>query len=418
MGTFERVKTKINEYEKRYQLDISYIIKNEFWVYLRRGITLGGGLAVSVAFARLASKEVLGQYNFILALLAIFSVLSIPGLNTAVLRSVARGREGTYKAAVKTSFLWSLLGIPALLGAGGYYYYYSAPIIGICLMMSSVFFPFIHAPNMWNSFFQGKRRFDLTAKYGSIQSSVNAAAIIGVLFLNPAHLVLIVVINLITNSLLACFFYLRSQRYVENKAVDNECKRYGYFLTSASIVWTLGNNIDKVLLGILLGAPDLAIYSIAKGIPDRIRLLLKPSWSPFMPKFSQDSIEMEEIQRKMKRLILPIVLATLGGSLLYWFFIDDIILLLFSSKYMESTTYARMLLLMILASIPSTFLGTFATAKRKTKAIILRSHIFSFPRLLIISGFAYQWGAMGAIWALNLTGIIDVLLIWVGIRWE
>lgn len=95
----QQVIAKINEWGKRYQVDLAYIIKNEFWVYLARGVSLITGLAISVAFARLAPKEVLGQYNFIFAVLAIVSLLSIPGLSNAVLRSVARGNEGNYKGA-------------------------------------------------------------------------------------------------------------------------------------------------------------------------------------------------------------------------------------------------------------------------------------------------------------------------------
>ena len=414
----EQAIAKISEWGKRYQVDLAYIIKNEFWVYLGQGIGLIAGLATLVAFARLAPKEVYGQYNFVLAILAIVTLVSIPGLNSAVSRSTARGNEGNYKAAVKTRFLWSLLGIPALLAVGAYYYYYETPIIGICFMTAGIFFPLIHAPNLWNGFLQGKRRFDLTTKYGGIQSTVTAAAIIAILFLNPSHLVLIVVTHLGVTSFLTCFFYRRSQRYIENKAEDNECKKYGYLLTTASIVVDLANNVDKILVGILLGAPQLAIYSVARGIPDRIRTLLKPAWSPFMPKFSQDGVEMREVQEVAKHFILPLVVVTLGGSLLYWFFIDHVMLLLFSTKYMESTIYARMLLLMILAAIPGSFFGRFAIAKRKTKAIILRCHIFSFLRLVIMSGFIYQWGIMGAVWALNLNAIINALLGWVGLRWE
>jgi len=415
---FELVKSKVNEYTNKYQIDLPYLIRNEFWVYLRLGISLITGVAVSVIFARLAPKEIFGQYNFILAILTMASLFSIPGLTNAVMRSVARGYDGNYKQAAKIRFLWSLLGIPALLGVGAYYYYYNTQIIGICLMISSVFFPLMWAPSIWEGFLVGKKRFDLTARYGSIQSSISAVAIIGILFLNANHLVLIIATYVITNSFLTFLLYRRSLKYIENEAKDDECKRYGYFLTTAAIAGTLADNIDKVLLGILLGAPQLAIYSIAKLIPDRIRNLLKPALSPLMPKFSQDGIEMGEVQRKMKRFILPLVLATLGGSLLYWLFIDDIVLLLFSSKYMDSIKYAKMLLLMILASIPGAFLGTFAIAKRKIKTIILRVHIFSFFRLLIMSGFVYQWGIMGAVWALNLNTILGSLLAWVGMRWE
>jgi len=414
----EQAIAKINEWGKRYQVDLAYIIKNEFWVYLRQGIGLIAGLAIAVIFARLAPKEIYGQYNFIFAILAIATLASIPGLNNSVLRSVARGNDGNYKAAVKVSFLWSLLGIPALLAVGAYYYYYETPIIGICFMISSVFFPFIHAPNIWNSFLQGKKRFDLTAKYGSIQATINAAAIIAILLLNPSHLVLIVVTNLAVNSFLACFFYRRSQQYIGNDAKDNECKKYGYFLTTANIAVTLANNIDKILIGILLGAPQLAIYSIALAVPQRVRTLLKPGWAPFTPKFSQDGVEMKQIKEKVKRLILPLTLVTLGGSLLYWFFIDDIMLLLFTSKYMESIIYSKILLLFILASIPTAFLGRFAIAKKDTRAIVLGFHVSPVLRLAITASFIYLWGIMGAVWALNLGTIISVSLLWVGITSE
>lgn len=144
---FELLKTKVSEYSKRYQIDLAYVIKNEFWVYLRLGTSLITGLAVSVVFARLASKEVFGQFNFILAILAIVSIASMPGLNAAILRSTARGNEGNYKQAVNKRFLWSFLGIPALLAVGAYYYYYDTQIIGICLMISSIFFPLVFAPD-------------------------------------------------------------------------------------------------------------------------------------------------------------------------------------------------------------------------------------------------------------------------------
>lgn len=415
---FEQVKTRVNEYGKRYQIDLAYAIKNEFWVYLRQGILLIIGLAVSVTFARLASKEVYGQYNFILAILAIASLVSIPGLKNAVLRSTARGNEGNYEQAVKTSFLWSLLGIPALLGVGAYYYYYNTQIIGICLMMSSIFLPFIYAPNTWDSFLAGKKRFDLTARYGSIQSSISAAAIIGVLFLNANHLVLILATYLITSSFLACLLYRRSLKYIENKAKDDECQKYGYFLTTTNIAGTLAKHIDKILIGTLLGAPQLAIYAIAIIIPTTIKDLLKTFWRPFTPKISEQGIRIGEVGGKIRRLILPLALMVLGGSLLYWLFIDDIMLLLFSPKYMEAGIYSKMLLLMILFSIPSVFLGTFTIAKKKTKSIVLGYHIFPFLKLFIMFGFIYQWGIWGAVWGLNLSMLVQPLLIWAGIGSE
>lgn len=415
---FERAKIKVKEYGKKYQLDISYIIKNEFWVYLKQAITLITGLATSVAFARLASKEIFGQYNFILALLAVFSLFSVPGLNTAVLQSVARGYDESYKKAVKIRFLWSLLGIPALLGAGLYYYYHDTQIIGICLMMSSIFFPLLNASNAWDNFLQGKKRFDLSTKYGSFYVSINAAVIVIILFLNPSNLVLIFATYLASNTFLTCLLFLKSLKYIENSADDKGCIRYGYLITTTNIVGTIATNIDRILIGSLLGAPELAVYAIALMIPIKIKDILKLPLIPFTPKFCQDGIEMEQVLEKLKRLTLPLALILLGGSLLYLLFIDNVIILLFSTKYVESIIYSKMLLLYILISPFSAFFSTFAIAKKKKKAIIMAFHIYPFLHLFIKVGFIYSWGIMGAVWALIIGTAVHGLLCFVGMATE
>jgi len=415
---FGALKDRLNEYSRRYQIDLGYVIRNEFWVYFRLGVSLLIGLGVTIAFARLAPKEVYGQYTFILAILAIISLFSIPGLNHAVLRSTARGNEGNYEKAVKTSFLWSLLGIPALLGLGAYYYYFDSAIIGFGFMVCSVFFPFIYAPNTWDSFLVGKKRFDLRARWGITQSAIIAVAIISVLFLNAQNLVLILIAQLVSSSCVACWLYFRSLKYIENLSEDGECQKYGYFLTTTAIVGTIADHIDKILIGVLLGAQDLALYAIAIVIPIRIKDLLKSAWAPFSPKISEQEISLGEVWGKLRGLILPIVVVAVVSSLLYWFFIDEVALWLFSAKYVEAGSYARPLLFMVLLSVPATFLGTFSVARKKTKPLVLGYHIYPVVKLVIMAGFIYQWGIWGAVYG-QITGwLLQLSLIWAGIAIE
>jgi len=412
---FGALKDRLNEYSRRYQIDLAYAIKNEFWVYFRLGVSLLIGLGVAIAFARLAPKEVFGQYTFILAILAIISLFSIPGLNSAVLRSTARGNEGNYEKAVKTSFLWSLLGIPALLGLGAYYYYFDSAVIGFGFMVCSVFFPFIYAPNTWDSFLIGKKRFDLRAKWGIIQSAINAVAIVAVLFLNAQNLVLILIAQLVSSSCVACWLYFRSLKYIENQVADGECQKYGYFLTTTNIVGTIANNIDKILIGVLLGTQDLALYAIAIVIPVKIKDLLKSAWTPFSPKISEQEISIGEVAGKLRGLILPIAVVIMLSSLLYWLFVDEVVLWLFSAKYVEAGGYARLLLFMVLLSVPAAFLGTFSIAQKKTRSLVLGYHIYPAVKLAIMAGFIYQWGIWGAVWGLNVSMLLQMLLIWAGI---
>jgi len=196
--------------------------------------------------------------------------------------------------------------------------------------------------------------------------------------------------------------------------IDDECIGYGYLLTTTQITGTLAQHADKILVAIFLGVPQLAVYTIAILIPTRIKELLKALWSPFHPKISERDTKLRDVREKIKTLIFPLALMILGGSLLYWLFIDDVVLLLFSAKYMESTNYSRMLLLMILASIPTSFFGTFSIAKKTTKSIVLGYHISPILKLLIMFAFIYQWGILGAIWGLNLSTIVQALLFWIG----
>ena len=120
---------------------------------------------------------------------------------------------------------------------------------------------------------------------------------------------------LVANSILICVLYYKSLRYIQNEAKDNECEKYGYFLTTTNIVGTIAKNIDKILIGVLLGAPELAIYSIAIIIPSRITDLLKLSWAPFTPKISAQETRMWEVVTKAKRFVWCLRL----GSKNEWF---------------------------------------------------------------------------------------------------
>jgi len=73
---------------------------------------------------------------------------------------------------------------------------------------------------------------------------------------------------------------------------------------------------------------------------------------------------------------------------------------------------------MVLASIPASFLGSFAIAKKETKTIVLGYRVFPFLKIIILFSFIYLWDIPGAIWGLNLSAIIQAVLLWSGISSE
>jgi len=115
---------------------------NIFWSNINQGITTAFALAVSVVLTRLGSKELYGQYVFILGIFGLFSIISIPGVRICVFRTAAQGYDGVYRKATRFSFLWSLFGIPLLVIAGILIYLFKAKILGTGLIAVALFFPF------------------------------------------------------------------------------------------------------------------------------------------------------------------------------------------------------------------------------------------------------------------------------------
>lgn len=363
------------KYGRKMGLDLPYFIKNSYWVILRQSVEITAGLALSVAFARLASQEVFGQYQFILSIFATFSILSIPGFNTSIIKAAANGYDGEYPDIVKKSFFWSLLGIPVLMMIGAYYYVFQNHLLGIALMISAVFFPFFYAPNTWYNYLQGKNRFDVLARYGISQSLINTAATVAVLFFSRNNLVAITFTYLISYTFFNVFYYFKSLKYMENEKRDNESISYGFFLTKLSIIGVISNNIDKLLIGIFLPASQLAVYSIGILFTRQIQSFSKGLlWI-----VSVKAIKQKILSRKYYLLIFIGGIAAAG---LFMILFKYLIPLLFSDKYSASIILSEITIVFFPFFLLTTIYGNEITFNSEKKVLLKNS--FISPLILIV----------------------------------
>ncbi len=324
-----------NSLGKKTSLDITYFVKNGSWVLLRQIILIISGLGVSVIFTRTTTQEVFGQYQLVLSVLAIVAILSIPGLSTSLTRSIARGYEGDYKKVIKVSFLWSLLGIPTLLGIGVYYYMYQEQLVGIALMISSIFFPFFYSLNMRDTFFQAKSSFDNATKYNIIQVIVHSMAIIAVVYFRGGNLVWIVSVYLASYTFFNIVYYFKSLKYIENNKQDTEVIQYGWFLTGVGTLGIIASNIDKVIVGIFFSPAHLAIYSIGILVPRQLQNIAKSLLWITVPK----QIKHGDISiNNYFKIFLIAAVASIG----LWFIIPVLVVFLYSNKYAEAVVLAQL----------------------------------------------------------------------------
>jgi len=358
--------------------DFGYYTKNGFWVVVKEVFTIAVGLLSSVAFARLTSKEILGQYQLILSFFSILAITSISGFGYATTRAVARGFDGGYQRSTMIKVASSLLGSLGLLAISGYYYFFKkSGLIGASLLIAAPFFPLIYGFNLWRAFFQGKEKFKTLTEYSLIQDIVVTSLLIFILYFFPNKLAMIVLTYLILNSFFNVVFYKRSLAYVKNEKVEKGYYKYGLFLSKMSILSMLVNNIDKILIGVL-DIKFLAIYTISLGLINKIKNFTKAIFSILMPKLSRKDINFSSWE-----FLLFLFVMGLACASVLMLFSEPILFFLYGKKYAASVSIFNKLIFLLPLFLSNSILGYRALGEKRKKEIKYLNFINPFLDIVL-----------------------------------
>lgn len=391
---------------KKAGLDLPYFVKNGYWVILRQGVVIVSGLALSIAFSRLVSQEIFGQYQLILSVLAIVSIVSLPGLNASVLQSAARGSDGDYRESIRLSFYFSLLGIPILLIIGAYYYYYyHAVVLGIAFMITAIFFPFFYAPNTWDSFLQGKSKFQIAFRYASTQAILNALFTIGIILLSRGKLLFIILGYLISYTFFNVLFYFKSLRYIENDE-KGDAIHYGWFLTKINVLSLVADNLDKVIVGIFLGPQALAVYFLGITVVKMIFDLSKTVTSVLLPKISKQNTAILRHYAVVFFMLMPL-------SVLAYFLMPIVVPILFSETYRNSITIAQIPILFLpFVFINLFYLSHFLYYVKNKKIITWYTIILAGSKILLVVPLTLTFGPHGLAFIFGFQTVMSLFILW------
>ena len=105
------------------------ILANMAWLLGLNGVQRFLGVVTTYFLVRALNQNDFGTYSLVLSVIAITSILTLPGLDNAVMQSVARGNRGTYRKAVFLAFFCSLMGSIVLIGLGFWYALKSLPVL-------------------------------------------------------------------------------------------------------------------------------------------------------------------------------------------------------------------------------------------------------------------------------------------------
>ncbi|MCG2689970.1 oligosaccharide flippase family protein [Candidatus Parcubacteria bacterium] len=375
--------------------DILYIVKGGFWLFLGQVITFGTSFVLTWAFANFATKEVFGAYKYILSITAILAVPVLSGMNTALLRAVAAGKEGVLIPILKTKLKWGLLSVLGSFGLAIYYFLQGNKELALGLAIAALFIPLVNSFCLWEQFLAGKKAFKRQNIYKAIINMANMVALMLAILLK-GNLFVILATYFISWALLhSLFFVLTYKKYKPAQEYDAKTMRFGKHLSLMGIIGMVDSQLDKIVLWHFLGADQVAIFSIALVLPATLGGVLKIINGLAMPKLSQAKIS--DLKRTIPRKTFYLFILVLPIAVGYILF-APLLFKIFFPKYIEAVIYTQVAALTLLF-FPRALFGTALTAKAQTKALyantIILSPLYIIALLLLVPAF----GIMGAMLA-------------------
>lgn len=380
--------------QKYTQTDMLYIARGGFWLMMGRIVVFLISFATLTAFANWVSKEVYGIYSYFLATITLLGIFALPGIHSALLRSIARGKEGTLGLVVKTKLKWSLIGSAGSLLISVWYFSHHNIILGVIFLLGVLFVPLPQILPVVSSFWQGKKKFARQSKYEIFSAFLSSLIIIPVIYFTN-NIIFILIAFFASHALFDGLLLKRTLKMTSNNQQEIKAVSFGKHLTAMHTIRLLSTQADKIIIWHFLGPVSVAVYLFAKSPINKI-LELIPIVPLALPKLSKKNIKGIK-PGLFKKLIKLLCLAGLFG--LAVFAIGPFAYKIIFPAYLESIPYFRALSLLILF-IPFQLLEASLLAAMRQKYLYIIQTVAPFFRIIFFLALVPFYGIWGIIIAI------------------
>lgn len=398
---------RILKWSERYtKTDMVYLFHSSFWVFVGQLATSLSAFIVMVVLANLTSKDTLGEYRYMISVISILMIFTLPGLDTALVQSTARGHEGQLNTAVRTKMLYGLLASGISLIAASYYLLHGNSVLALSYFVVAILMPLFGAYFTYFFFLQGKQRFaeaSLTQAGGRI---IFLGIMIGTAIIQPTTTALITAFLLSTIVAQYVGSWWTNRRYVQKNNPDDQLISYGKHLSLLGAAGIVATNIDKVLTWYLLGAVPTALYSIATLLPLESIRVGRMLAQALLPKFSAMQSVHKQHAAVLQKILMFMVVLGLGWALYAlcapWFF------QIFFPDYVEIVPHT-IVAMAIIFTTPVYVIRSLFTSQKYTRA--LNRTLIDVPvvkTILFILGMIYG-GLWGAIVMFVIGGLLELI---------
>jgi len=299
------------------------------------------GLMAQYFLSHYLSQNEYGEFQLILSWIVVVGFFSLNSFNSVVLKASTQKYSVFFRKASIICFLGSFLGSFTLIIIG---LYFETEIKHIFLI-SAIFFPFYSGINLSQNYFTGNKEYKKFAFLNTITQVVVTASQIFILLYLPSTTNILITTLLITSLInISATIYIinkvKTEKIDANK--EKELSKYGIYLTFISLIPSLAQRIQFIILNSYTTPAVLAIYAAAQLFPSKIIELLKSILIPFAVHIV--SREKEYSIRITKKATLLLFLIGIISSVLCAILLPFLIKLIFGNQYNDSIFYSVILL--------------------------------------------------------------------------
>lgn len=391
--------------QKYTKTDMVYIAKGGFWLIVAKVGLSAISFVTMIAFANWLPKESYGTYQFVVSGLGLLVIFSLPGINTSIIKSIAQKKEGNLPLALKTKMKWGVIGSSLSLGIAGWYFLQGNNLLAGAFILVALFVPFEQSFLIFQSFWNGRKRFDMRTKYSIISAGLAALLLIPAIYLTN-NILIIITILLTSSTFLNWLFYYKTKKQTINNEEDPKAISFGKSLTLINALQTAATYLDRIIIWSFLGAVPVAIYSFAKQPIDKIRAAL-PIAPLALPKLGENRMNEGRKKGILSKFFKLFAVTVPAAAILA--LIAPFIYKLFFPEYIESVTYFQALSITVAIS-PFILLNTVLVAEMKKGALYAINTGAPFLKIILFLALIPHFGIWGIIAAILIAELLRGLL--------
>ena len=324
------------------QKEFKSVVTNIGWLFADRILRMGVGLVVGVWVARYLGVEQFGIFNYAAAFVALFSTLSSLGLPSLVIRAITNEPENKDQILGTAFYLQLLGGIATLLLcilSISILRHDDPLLITLVATLASVgVFQSFDTIDLWFQS-QVKSKYTVIAKNGAFI----IITLIKILLINVHAPLLAFAGSTLAETIIGIgglvYFYQNLgyslQSWQWNYKLAKSFLKESYPLIFSGLAIMIYMKIDQIMLGEMIGAQAVGIYSSATRISEVWYFVPTAISSSIAPTIYAAKREGNEIlyYRRISQLLRLLSLISISVAILISFSSSNIIIMLFGNEY-------------------------------------------------------------------------------------